>query len=150
MPAPAFAVYGRNEFQLAVDRGIVGATFQPLPIDMVRKEMKRSEARTVARVHQFLKDPKLPVPFNSYSRRRLFLTILFNFQVNGCVQCSVKGQACETSGLGFSCVPCGKAKRGRCSLAAPFDERLTLAADLVSRLPFSPQGKLLLPFSFSF
>jgi hypothetical protein len=74
-PAPAFAIYGRKEFQLALDQGIVGAQFQPIPTNVVRKKMKRSEARTIARVHKFLKDPKLPVRFilTFYSWRPNFL-----------------------------------------------------------------------------
>jgi hypothetical protein len=78
--APAFSTYGRNEFQLALDQGIVGATFKPIPTSLVRKKMKRSEARTIARVHKFLKDPKLPVPFLSNPWRPHSLTDPFYFR----------------------------------------------------------------------
>jgi hypothetical protein len=58
---PAFAAYGRKEFQGAVKHNIRGGTFDVIPEHVVRARMKKSDARILARVKRFIDDPRFPV-----------------------------------------------------------------------------------------
>ena len=144
--APAFAPYGRNEYQRAMEQKIVGASFQPIPASMVSKKMKRSEARTIARVHKFLKDPKLPVRSNSFVfMAPVPLNILFVFRSTAASSAALKAKSARPLALASLVFHAGKlsaagaAWRRLSTSASPWRltlSRASLSAPNVSFLHF--------------